>query len=458
MNKTATLLISTTLGLAALWASENEAHAGCNEITVCVNLEVEGDDSLTGDYATGQTVPARGLRTILTPPAPESAKQLYLDDNGCVTFESDYNYGFKLAVYAEAFLGPSHHIRLRVFETEDEANNPGNYPVEPMAVLHLGGAANGDTITRDIPLTTLTNMLGYASAAIYRIENAIVSPLGEVGTPFPMMLRIYTADNNGDLGAKQESDRLIFVGAEARKRKFVFSHEIGHWYHHNWSGKEVLAGIQSMTGIYGYDVLDSPCEFSAPGSNSWHGIRSAEWSRGAVAEGFAQFISALAFNDPTNPDAEFEYYKDIDLTAVPDYTDLVEDDDYIISLNDDSSGGDDAWVENMCPNDWDYPYDPGTLDDHTGSEIDWMRFFWRFTTSTNAGLPGQNPLPSAWHILKAFENLVPPGENTPIKWEIRRAWSNLHDEFADSGNTDLFPYKSRFEAVSNQIGVHNEGP
>src|SRR5690606_38385641 len=42
-----------------------------------------------------------------------------------------------------------------------------------------------------------------------------------------------------------------------------------------------------------------------------HALRSQEWSSVAFGEGFAHFLSTLAFNDHTETDGYFRYYKDL---------------------------------------------------------------------------------------------------------------------------------------------------
>src|SRR5690606_19197174 len=44
-------------------------------------------------------------------------------------------------------------------------------------------------------------------------------------------------------------------------------------------------------------------------------------------------------------------------------------------------GGESAWVENQCENDWDWPLNSDPLGQEVTSEIDWMRFFWRLVTA-----------------------------------------------------------------------------
>ena len=80
--------------------------------------------------------------------------------------------------------------------------------------------------------------------------------------------------------------------------------------------------------------VDPPCQFSIAaigGADSgWHGLRSAEYSSGALTEGFAHFIAAAAFNN-IDEDGIFTYYKAINPAIASDYQDLV-DANYAVSL------------------------------------------------------------------------------------------------------------------------------
>ncbi len=121
----------------------------------------------------------------------------------------------------------------------------------------------------------------------------------------------------------------------------------------------------------------------------FHGLRSAEFGSSAMGEGQAHFLASVAFNLFGNGipggDVEggFRYYKDIDLVNFPDYTDLVIDQDSVVSLQGDTDpgtlGGPNAWAATQCLNDW------ATSDIST--ELDWQRLFWRFLTMDGLAKP-----------------------------------------------------------------------
>jgi hypothetical protein len=161
--------------------------------------------------------------------------------------------------------------------------------------------------------------------------------------------------------------------------KFVVSHEVSHWVHNMvYLDEGIFPPLDA--GDYRYDAQDADCNWCTnldepeECPEREHALRSAELSHAAVIEGFAQFGAAVTYNDPTEGDGVFRYYKD--LAAFPEYDDLV-DGYYQVSLENDDEGGTDAWVQTMCLPDYNSPDNEGP---HVSSEIDWMRTFWRFVT------------------------------------------------------------------------------
>ncbi len=219
----------------------------------------------------------------------------------------------------------------------------------------------------------------------------------------------------------------------------------GHWLQSTISGDSSVGAFS-----YSYNPLDTPCEFGIRtddlsdlpvGSSNLHGIRSAERSSGALIEGFAHFVAAVAFNK-IEETGEFRYYKKIDPVSYPDYADFVAG-EYRLALEGGGAGtlgGQSRWVETRCPNDWANPTR------EISSEIDWLRFFWQFLTSPSA--PG--PVPTFW---EAAGLLKYTQANNP--WTSDAVWSQLRSSVADPGS-GLDSYLSRFDSLEASNGLNNQ--
>ena len=196
--------------------------------------------------------------------------------------------------------------------------------------------------------------------------------------------------------------------------------------------------------------MDAPCQFGvnqpkdlddAPlmfyNSND-HGMRSAEYAVAAFLEGYAHFFAAVAMNDPSNEDGVFRYYKDINTTVHPEYIPFVKADSLVSLLggeDPDTLGGANRWVDTECQNDW-----GGS--NEIASEIDWMRFWWRFSTEQSGSQP---TLPQVAAFV-GYTQIHYPWETAYAIWQ---SFVNaLNDEPAGIDST-------RFAAMNDEQGVYD---
>ena len=110
-------------------------------------------------------------------------------------------------------------------------------------------------------------------------------------------------------------------------------------------------------------------------------------------------------------------------------------------------GGPSQWVQTQCPDDWDYPLQPSSEGDEVSSEIDWLRFFWQFTTT-----PAED-LPTFWDTTRTvtFTQEHDPWDSTG------ELWPNMHNSI-DQPASEIDGYIGRFEEVSVDNGVYNAPP
>lgn len=426
----------------------------CHEVNVCVRFKVEANDLTVGDlpdvgvfWGGGPiNLEARNVRVLLVPPVPEPPFEAILDDEGCFLFDTEWVWGHKLLVYPQAFHGDSQNIRSTGYGTysdllSDTADAPWFVDLKNL----VEGADVNVYLDAD---DGGKRLFAWANWIIGRLEDEL-SP----GLAGATALGVYSQDPvfaelDGDiwanLGGYATSTRL-YLKPDFTLKRFTIAHEIGHWLHSNWTDEAVAGG-------YAYSAIDDACKFSAVGSNSLHGLRSAEYGPDALREGFAHFIAAWVFDDQSTSDAQFKYYKTIN-DQWGEYEDLI-DNDYIVSLLGGSCdvsypdyptscpgsgfvlGGDSAWVEYHCPNDWAYN------NNEISSELDWMRFFWQLSSSD---AEASTPIADLDDLLILLEATGLASPN----------WGDLDAEVSDIFNIDLNPWEDRFDDLTPLNGVNN---
>ena len=156
--------------------------------------------------------------------------------------------------------------------------------------------------------------------------------------------------------------------------KHVIAHEFGHVQH----GLS-MARPEVNVGIYSTDVADSLCNCDqVVSANTLHCLQSLEQGAAAMIEGYAQFYAAKVFNDPSDNDCVFAYYKefrDVGGTVRP-----------VPNVHDCRTPK--MWWHSHCF------YPPAThVGFDLGTELDWQVFFWNVNTvgpysSTMADLKG----------------------------------------------------------------------
>jgi hypothetical protein len=428
-----------------------EAEA-CHETTVCVNFQVEGPDLVVGDLPdtegdpAGDSIaylPATNVRILLVPPPPEAPVMTLLDENGCFTFLTEWNDGHKLFVYPEAFLHSDDtdkndpHIHITAHTTGVDLLDgilPTPSPVD------LNGMEAGYTATSNIEVTSEWEVFAWAVWIARRVEDELV-----LGLPTERIMKV-TADTTGTGHATFSS-----VYQDDHDLRFAIAHEVGHWFHQNWIFD--YDGEGGVGGGYGFESQDPYCTWMAFATDAQHGIRSSEFERAAIAEGFAQFFAAWVFDDPGSPDAMFRWYK------MPEDEDEAAHVDFIDPPNgsrvsllggtcdapgdvDCPLGGTSAWVENVCDPDWAAP-------SFVSSEMDWMRLFWQFI-SDEVPDDDMEPTPTLEHIFLLHEYAWNEHENP--------TYADYDTVINRSVNADVYPYRNRFNDLAVVNGASKNAP
>jgi hypothetical protein len=436
--------------LAGLAFAAQQPASACYDRTFCLKWQPMLIDEGFGDV---YTVPghAYGARVTLIRPPPEPPLSTFLDENGCMTFKTQFAFGHKVVVYSEARVGtPPQWIKAVRQEVYNGASEPRTW------IVDLHGIAADDVMTHTIvdqATDPLASIMAVTTLIMVRFGNLGVIPL-EPQTPdhkpnLEVLFRDYKAGADGTYDG-------IGLGPDSYNKKFVIAHEMGHWLKCEWGGN-----FPPETKDYSYGDAPNPppnppCRFGGVEafdlngkeivtSANQHGIRSAEWSTSAAKEGFAHFIAAATFNEVDIPDGDgvFRYYKAIDTEMFPEYADLKAA-SYRISLLGGTAlesplGGENRWTENRCPDDW--------AVDEVSTELDWLRFFWRFLTK------GVDNKPTLSDVLEFFAYAKETGS---ALWPINgtNVWPQLELIMDDSPG--FFQFLPRFQEANEVMGVYND--
>jgi len=92
--------------LSGLAYSTPRGASACHDVTLCLNWQANVNDDGFGEPSfVGDKVRASGARIMLIRPSPEPPLSGFLGQDGCMTFKTQFAYGHKVVVYAEAWVG-----------------------------------------------------------------------------------------------------------------------------------------------------------------------------------------------------------------------------------------------------------------------------------------------------------------------------------------------------------------
>ncbi|MCZ7585030.1 MAG: DUF3152 domain-containing protein [Deltaproteobacteria bacterium] len=274
-------------------AGRAEAQGLGYNVVLCLRYEVDYQDADGGDWwNTSDDKTARGIRALVQRNS-DSADVFYGYTNastGCtptLTFNVGQTYLVRL--YSEATVANSNLIRVlfsdilpwRYFRTVASSFNPGSPGTYYFTM--------DDWDTQNIPQTAAAagyavhNRYGGMSGETYILYNQACSPGG------PSCL-------NSDTGE-------LYFNDFGKRHKFIIAHEVGHAVGYKRDEGESPDGS-------GYGATSTQCSEWPPNIN--HDFASKEWQGAAVSEGFAHFYAATVWNDPSESDCSFYYYKPVD--------------------------------------------------------------------------------------------------------------------------------------------------
>ncbi|NUO49453.1 MAG: hypothetical protein HOV80_11410 [Polyangiaceae bacterium] len=341
------------------------------------------DDS-NGDYANGLPIGAAWARAeirkassgICASVDPSDCSTLVwagrLDDVGCARFNAETSTTYFIKVYTDVGYSPSPQTipflsRSQVKLCPAVDSNPEDCEVQALVRSFTTPASS---ITTSWPLNLPPSQAGNAGAVASRLLALDDLPNGK----YDMLVNKGCPDSDPDTPATDScaAGDTVYIGPQAPNSdvpadvhwKNVIGHELGHTVQKKVIG--YLLNTQKWCFSTGCvpddpaDPLSCHCEHigTVDSINQLHCMQSSERTSAANVEGFGHFFAAKLWNDPTESDCEYNYYKEF--------------------RNDDGSKtfppmeldcrSPAKWRNNHCFN------------AERGTEYDWMQFFWSLNT------------------------------------------------------------------------------
>lgn len=369
---------------------------GANRWEFCMRWVYESIDSGFGEdhYVSGTLMKARGMKVIVDHDEWAGPQTFYCNqDNGCFSFEAPQNHGFVVTVVAEARLGDGDDITVKAFESRSDSQNFPNDP--PQWVFEANPYGVGRRVYYQNEPSEISNLMAFGSFVFHQVDSH-TSP----GLSGPRTMVMMTDNPTCSGGGSCQPDDEVQMEPGKSNRKFLVGHEVGHWIHRQWTDDDMGYFDNSWSA----NSSDADCAFLGVGA---HAMRSKERSSGGFVEGFAHYLSALAWNRHDQTDGMFKYYKEV---ADPVYADMAGD-NWRVDLEGSGGaplGGVSNWMANMC-----------FVTDGHSVEMDWLRCLWDYRT--NSGTK-----PTHWEIFDhvRFTRMVHP-------WTSTTTYDRLSDAIDD---------------------------
>lgn len=333
--------------------------AAIYSVKFCFKYGTDFIDRTTGDYwiwAGNRT--ARGIRARIYDQDNDVVWYDYTDpDTGCTPNLQLYSaYKYKIRLYSQAKVYNDN--RVYVLTDETDRIRYGYW-----AAYNFTPSSSG-TYT----FTWLNSRPGYTENVANMAAAGGWSIHRRYGGTSNQIYYLFHQECPGASGSckgmrainGRDSYPVVFIGdgLQGRKRKFIISHELGHAL---GSMRDEYSKVSS-TG-YGLDAgVNTTASTCATGDG--HKFSSEEWQSAAANEGFAHLYAATVWNNYSQNDCDFHYYKSDDFHP----RDGVTDTSRVYSCE---SGH--KFLDNEC-------YGGGSHTLHSGNEADWLRFWWDLHT------------------------------------------------------------------------------
>lgn len=312
--------------------------AGSKTVNLCFEYEVSFIDGDVGDFAF-DSMKAYGVRADITNRRTgERHTHWASPTTGCMAVTMRRADQYKIRMRSDAKLTQGRRIILR-----DDTTSPSRFglTVASRVSPHQLGATKTYTWAPAPGGNYTENVSNIMAALTHSIRRR---PGGQSN----VTVRAYQESCGGGSCVREDpqGNNAVFLSSNnGSKRKFVIAHEVGHLL-----GRIADEGRKTKHSKYALEAGTNPGVSScADGDDDLnHHFDSEEWATSAANEGFAHFYAAAVWNRADGSGCSYADYYDRD------------------TLDCDAGS---HFLRNTC-------YGSQTPPARSGSELDWMRFWW----------------------------------------------------------------------------------
>jgi len=386
------------LAIAALMYLIAPTAAKAANYTLCVGLDTSLENVNVGeDYLIDADGPyvGRYLKAAVFRNNVLIVGATYLNSAGCLTF-SNANLGpFTMNVVSE----------MRVPRTDNAAQT------NTAKIQDNTGVLAGWSFQHTFVSGGTTSKTFYAAAS------------------WATNLTVVTRQSLERLSNGLSSKATLYITPAHNPRKYAIAHELGHAVVAHWFATNPWP--QNASEVYDFNGGGVGCTWGGAGA---HALHSMEYAAAGVIEGFPQFYATYAFNNETQTEASFYYYKDG--TGVTD-----------VNMETGPVGGSTAFMTTDCSG----------VKTGKGNELDWARQFWDYRT--NAGTkPSNNAILSQMFTAYNNPNVWFTAENEPNNGDFDNSVNRLTSSIGSYDAANQTAFATRWGSTDDTNGINYPDP
>jgi hypothetical protein len=329
---------------------------------------------------------------VLDPDTQAVLKEGYAsDDNGCFLLDDeDIPAGGQVAIFFYLDARLLSHIRVRTRTGDPAGCNDDPFAdhsdeppyCEPKVCIGMSGVLEGPgkkyfDFPCNLPEVTIQALASFPAYWWHHFAP------GEFGYDFTITARHEngcpgdpaSCSNSGWDDALGGDEILVNIDDQTEdkfRQKFLVGHEVGHALEESYQFATFgsFGPYAYLNGSYDLDGGGADCG----SEDELHALTSLEYTSAAIMEGFAHFLSADAYNDHNDATGRFTYYKSA--LGFPRDIQLEGESAFNAAAPSESN----RFAQRVC--------DP-TPGINSGTELDWLRFFWDLHTQ-GGGADGEH--------------------------------------------------------------------
>ncbi len=360
---------------------------------------VDADSSVGDDFVTSNALyPAKHARArVVSTSGGGTIHDAYLPTTGCIQLNMDDNHTHTVALYSDAKVPSGPRIRAvtdRVYVNDHIVQTTGYVPTGVGTTVVIADASN--------TAQKWANVMMAATHAITRHTSGWITNSGDY------LFYVEDTDTDDDCGSGGDTclqyydKNGIFLSNpgvqidpvhndwESIRRKYILVHELAHGldFKQNCDGSPIGCDA-TFTMKINYNANQDGC---GPSWNPSHAYNSKEFQSAAAVEGWAHFVAAFAFNNPTHSDCRMEpngyiwWNNDTNGNGVTNFSDLGESNAPFSCEGNENGVADIGGAEHTVPptpvdardyyTDFCFATGHGITNSNRGTELDWLRFWW----------------------------------------------------------------------------------